>query len=115
MTPAKLASVVVVVLLLHVAINALPGDHPARSPRRSATCVRALALQLALLLQTAFVCASIVAAQGLLGLLAAEVAWCRAATSLLQFGDPARAPRSSSLWSAPLSRLAYACATASTP
>jgi len=64
---AKLRSLVVVVLLLHVAINTLPGLWlPVASPFGYFRA--ALALQAALLLQTVFACAAIVAIQGLASL-----------------------------------------------
>ncbi len=64
---AKLRSLVVVVLLLHVAINTLPGLWlPVASP--FGYLRPALALQAALLLQTIFACAAIVAVQGLVSL-----------------------------------------------
>ncbi len=104
-TLAKLASLVVVALLLHVAANALPAIIlPIASPLGY---VRpALALQLALLLQTTFVCASIVATQGLLGLVLPKSLVPRA-SSLLQFGILLCAAFLL-LWNAPLSRFAYA-------
>jgi hypothetical protein len=64
---AKLQSLVVVVLLLHVAINTLPGLWlPVASPFGYFRA--AVALQAALLLQTVFACAAIVAVQGLVSL-----------------------------------------------
>jgi hypothetical protein len=64
---AKLQSLVVVVLLLHVAINALPGLWlPVASPFGYIRA--ALALQTALLMQTVFACSAIVALQGLVRL-----------------------------------------------
>ena len=64
---AKLASLVIVVLGLHVAVNALAGLLlPVVSP--VGYLRMALALQLTLLAQTVFVCASIVALQGLVAL-----------------------------------------------
>jgi len=64
---AKLQSLVVVVLLLHVAINALPGLWlPAASP--FGWFRAAFALQAALLMQTVFACAAIVALQGVVSL-----------------------------------------------
>ncbi|HSD26471.1 MAG TPA: hypothetical protein VLL75_04160, partial [Vicinamibacteria bacterium] len=60
---ARLRSVVAVVLLLHVAINTLPGLWlPVASPFGYFRA--AFALQAALLLQTVFACAAIVALQG---------------------------------------------------
>jgi hypothetical protein len=60
---AKLRSVVAVVLVLHVAINTLPGLWlPVASPFGYVRA--AFALQAALLLQTVFACAAIVALQG---------------------------------------------------
>ncbi len=82
-TAAKLASVVAVVLLLHAGLNALPGlILPVASPLGYLR--PALALQATLLLQTTFVCAAVVAAQGLLGL-ALPRALVPRASSLLQF------------------------------
>lgn len=64
---AKLQSLVAVVLLLHLAINTLPGLWlPVASPFGYFRA--ALALQAALLLQTAFACAAIVALQGMVSL-----------------------------------------------
>jgi hypothetical protein len=64
---AKLQSLLVVVLLLHVAINALPGLWlPVASPFGYFRA--ALALQAALLMQTVFACGAIVALQGLVRL-----------------------------------------------
>jgi hypothetical protein len=64
---AKLRSLVAVVLLLHVAINTLPGLWlPVASPFGYLRA--ALALQVALLMQTVFACAVIVAAQGIVSL-----------------------------------------------
>jgi hypothetical protein len=64
---AKLQSLVAVVLLLHVAINTLPGLWlPVASPFGYFRA--ALALQAALLLQTVFACSAIVALQGLVSL-----------------------------------------------
>ena len=64
---AKLLSLGVVVLLLHVAINALPGLWlPVASP--FGWLRAAFALQVALLMQTAFACATIVALQGAVSL-----------------------------------------------
>jgi hypothetical protein len=64
---ARLRSLATVVLLLHVAINTLPGLWlPVASPFGYLRA--ALALQVALLLQTAFACAAIVALQGLVSL-----------------------------------------------
>ncbi len=64
---AKLASLALVVFLLHVAVNALAGLLlPVVSP--VGYLRMALALQLTLLAQTVFVCASIVALQGLVAL-----------------------------------------------
>ena len=64
---AKLQSLLVVVLLLHVAINALPGLWlPVASPFGYVRA--ALALQAALLMQTVFACGAIVALQGLVRL-----------------------------------------------
>ena len=64
---AKLQSLLVVVLLLHVAINALPGLWlPVASPFGYVRA--ALALQTALLMQTVFACGAIVALQGLVRL-----------------------------------------------
>ncbi len=64
---AKLQSLIAAVLLLHLAINTLPGLWlPVASPFGY---LRAgLALQVALLMQTLFACAVIVAAQGFVGL-----------------------------------------------
>jgi hypothetical protein len=68
---AKLASVAAVVLLLHAAINTLPGLWlPVASPLGYLRC--AAALQLALLAQTVFVVATIVAVQGLFALVLPE-------------------------------------------
>ena len=65
---AKLLSLVAVVLLLHVALNTLPGMWlPAASPFGYFRA--AFALQLALFLQTVFACAAIVGLQGLVSLL----------------------------------------------
>jgi len=65
---ARLQSVVAVVLLLHLAINTLPGVWlPVASPFGYARA--ALALQAALLMQTVFACSAIVAAQGTVSLL----------------------------------------------
>lgn len=65
---AKLQSLVVVVLLLHAAINTLPGMWlPLASPFGYTRA--ALALQVALLLQTVFACAAVVGVQGLVSLL----------------------------------------------
>ena len=64
---AKLLSLVVVVLLLHVAINTLPGLWlPVASPFGYVRA--AFALQVALLMQTVFACGAIVALQGLVSL-----------------------------------------------
>jgi hypothetical protein len=64
---AKLRSLVAVVLLLHVAINTLPGLWlPVASPFGYLRA--AFALQVALLLQTAFACAAVVAVQGFVSL-----------------------------------------------
>ena len=64
---AKLQSLVAVVLLLHVAINTLPGLWlPAASPFGYLRA--AFALQTALLMQTVFACAAIVALQGIVSL-----------------------------------------------
>ncbi len=64
---AKLTSLAVVVLLLHVAINTLPGLWlPAASP--FGWFQAALALQVALLMQTVFACSAIVALQGAVSL-----------------------------------------------
>jgi hypothetical protein len=61
---AKLRSLVAVVLLLHLAINTLPGLWlPVASPFGYLRA--AFALEAALLMQTVFACAAIVAAQGL--------------------------------------------------
>jgi hypothetical protein len=82
-TAAKLASVAVIVLLLHAGLNALPGlILPVASPLGYLR--PALALQATLLIQTTFVCAAVVAAQGLLGL-ALPRAIVPRASSLLQF------------------------------
>jgi hypothetical protein len=65
---AKLQSLVAVVLLLHVAINTLPGVWlPVASPFGYFRAL--LALQAALLMQTVFACAAIVALQGMVSLL----------------------------------------------
>jgi hypothetical protein len=111
-TLAKLAAVAVVVLLVHVGINALPGIVlPMASPLGYLR--PAVALQLALLLQTLFVGAAIVAAHGALGLLL-----------------PRRIARPASSWlqstvlllavvllvcSAPISRFAYSVRAESHP
>ena len=80
---AKLASLMVIVGLLHLALNTLPGlILPMVSPLGYLR--PALALQLTLLVQTVFVCAAIVAGQGLLGRLAPR-AHVRRLSSLLQF------------------------------
>ena len=64
---AKLLSLVAVVLFLHVAINALPGVWlPVASP--FGWLRAAFALQVALLMQTVFVCSAIVALQGVVSL-----------------------------------------------
>ena len=64
---ARLLSLVVVVLLLHVAINALPGLWlPVASP--FGWFRAAFALQVALLMQTVFACSAIVALQGAVSL-----------------------------------------------
>ncbi|HSD66681.1 MAG TPA: hypothetical protein VLF95_08260, partial [Vicinamibacteria bacterium] len=64
---AKLRSLVAVVLLLHVAINTLPGLWlPVASPFGYLRA--AFALQVALLLQTVFACSAIVALQGFVSL-----------------------------------------------
>ncbi len=64
---AKLQSLVAVVLLLHVAINTLPGIWlPVASPFGYFRA--ALALEAALLMQTVFACAAIVALQGMVTL-----------------------------------------------
>jgi hypothetical protein len=64
---AKLRSLVVVVLLLHAAINTLPGLWlPVASPFGYFRA--AFALQVALLLQTVFACAAVVALQGFVSL-----------------------------------------------
>jgi hypothetical protein len=64
---SKLRSLVVVVLLLHAAINTLPGLWlPVASPFGYLRA--AFALQVALLLQTVFACAAIVALQGCVSL-----------------------------------------------
>jgi hypothetical protein len=64
---ARLQSVVAVVILLHVAINTLPGLWlPAASPFGYFRA--AFALQAALLMQTVFACAAIVALQGVVSL-----------------------------------------------
>jgi hypothetical protein len=82
-TTAKLASLVVIVLLLHLALNMLPAwILPMASPLGYLR--PALALQAALLAQTAFVCAAVVAAQGLLGLAVPRALRPRA-SSILQF------------------------------
>ncbi len=64
---ARLASLVVVVLLLHAAINALPGLWlPVASP--FGWFRAALALEVALLMQTVFACAAVVALSGAVSL-----------------------------------------------
>jgi hypothetical protein len=78
---AKLLSLVAVVLLLHVAINALPGLWlPVASPfgyfRAS------FALQAALLMQTVFACSAIVALQGMVSLVLPAGAARRASLAL---------------------------------
>ena len=85
---ARLLSLVVVVLLLHVAINALPGLWlPVASP--FGWFRAAFALQVALLMQTVFACGTIVALQGAVSLaLPAGVAG--RVSSGLQGRDPAR-------------------------
>lgn len=78
---AKLQSLVVVVTLLHVAINTLPGLWlPVASPFGYFRA--ALALQAALLMQTVFACASIVAIQGLVSLVLPARAAQRAAAAV---------------------------------
>jgi hypothetical protein len=79
---AKLQSLLVVVLLLHVAINALPGLWlPAASP--FGWFRAAFALQVALLMQTVFACCAIVALQGVVSL-ALPDGWARRVSSGLQ-------------------------------
>lgn len=103
-TAAKLASVAIVVLLLHGAVNALPGIIlPIASPLGYLRPL--VALQLALLLQTVFVCAFVVGAQGLLGLLLPR-RMVPGGSAVLQFALLLCAAFVF-LWSAPLSRLAY--------
>ena len=78
---AKLLSLVVVVLLLHLAINTLPGMWlPVASPFGYFRA--AVALQAALLLQTVFACAAIVGIQGLVSLLLPAVAARRVSAAL---------------------------------
>jgi hypothetical protein len=104
-TAAKLASVAIVVVLLHGAVNTLPGIIlPIASPLGYLRPL--VALQLALLMQTVFVCAFVVAAQGLLGPLLPR-RMVPVGSAILQFALLLCAAFVF-LWSAPLSRLAYA-------
>lgn len=103
-TVAKLASLAAIVLLLHAAVNTLPGIIlPIASPLGYLRPL--LALQLGLLLQTVFVCAAVVALQGLMGLALPKRLLARG-SSLLQFVILLCAVFFF-LWSAPLSRFAY--------
>jgi hypothetical protein len=104
-TTAKLASVAMIVVLLHVGLNALPGlILPAASPLGYLR--PALALQVALLMQTTFVCAVIVASQGLLALAVPRPLRPRA-SALLQFATLLAAAWLL-VFQQSLSRLAYA-------
>ena len=109
---AKLLSLVVVVLLLHVAINTLPGLWlPAASP--FGWFRAALALQVALLMQTVFACSAIVALQGAVSL-ALPDGVARRVSSGLQ-GAILLAAALLFLAEGAISRLAYAMRDASHP
>ena len=110
---AKLLSLVVVVLLLHVAINTLPGLWlPVASPFGYFRA--ALALQVALLMQTVFACSAIVALQGAVSLALPDG---RRAARLVgpAGGDPARGGPPLRGRGGSISRLAYAMRDASHP
>jgi hypothetical protein len=109
---AKLLSLAVVVLLLHVAINTLPGLWlPAASP--FGWFRAALALQVALLMQTVFACSAIVALQGAVSL-ALPDGVARRVSSGLQ-GAILLAAALLFLAEGAISRLAYAMRDASHP
>ncbi len=81
---AKIASLAIVVLLLHLAINTLPGLWlPVASPLGYLRA--AAALEVALLAQTVFACAAIVGVQGLIALALPSRAAARA-SALVQAG-----------------------------
>ena len=81
---AKVASLAIVVLLLHLAINTLPGLWlPVASPLGYLRA--AAALEVALLAQTVFACAAIVGVQGLIALALPSRAAARA-SALVQAG-----------------------------